>query len=92
MYRFIDEYTVTKWEEKYVILNGKQISYPSPELLLQAGIKPLIEDDVVPVYDEATQMLIEYYEDAATAIIKHKRVEDIPSIEEAIEDEQIEDA
>ena len=81
MYRFIDEHSIEKWDEKYVILDGKQISYPSDDVLLRAGIKPLIEDEM-PVYDEDTQYIVEYYEDTDTAIIKHWRVEDIPPIEE----------
>ena len=91
MYRYIDEHVIEKWDEKYVILDGKQISYPSDDVLLQAGIKPLIEDET-PVYDEATQYIVEYYEDTNTAIIKHWRVEDIPPIEEVDMDEQFEDA
>ena len=86
MYRYIDEYTIEKWDEKYVILDGKQISYPSDDVLLQAGIKPLVEDEM-PVYDEATQFIVEYYEDTDTAIIKHWRVEDIPPMEEVDIDE-----
>ena len=91
MYRFIDEETIKKWDEKYVILDGKQISYPSDDVLLQAGIKPLIEDEM-PVYDEATQYVVECYEDTDTAIIKHWRVEDIPPIEEVDMDEQFANA
>ena len=86
MYRFIDEHSIKKWDEKYVILDGKQISYPSDDVLLQAGIKPLIEDEM-PVYDEATQYIVEYYEDTDTAIIKHMRIEDIPPMEEVDIDE-----
>ena len=86
MYKYIDEYTIEKWDEKYVILDGKQISYPSDDVLLQAGIKPLIEDEM-PVYDEATQYIVEYYENTDTAIIKHWRVEDIPPMEEVAIDE-----
>lgn len=86
MYKYIDERSIEKWDEKYVILDGKQISYPSDDVLLQAGIKPLIEDEM-PVYDEATQYIVEYYEDTDTAIIKHWRVEDIPPIEEVAIDE-----
>ena len=91
MYRYIDEHTIEKWDEKYVILDGKQISYPSDDVLLQAGIKPLIEDEM-PVYYEDTQFLVEYYEDTDTAIIKHWRVEDIPPIEEVDMNEQFADA
>ena len=91
MYRFIDEYSIEKWNEKYVILDGKQISYPSDDVLLQAGIKPLIEDEI-PVYDEETQYIIECYEDTITTIIKHWRVEDMPPIEEVDMNEQFEDA
>lgn len=91
MYKYIDEHTIEKWDEKYVILDGKQISYPSDDVLLRAGIKPLIEDEM-PVYDEETQYIVEYYEDTDTAIIKHWRVEDIPPIEEVDMDEQFADA
>lgn len=86
MYKYIDEHTIEKWDEKYVILDGKQISYPSDDVLLQAGIKPLIEDEM-PVYDELTQYIVEYYEEFDAAIIKHWRVEDIPPIEEVDIDE-----
>lgn len=86
MYRYIDEHSIKKWDEKYVILDGKQISYPSDDVLLQAGIKPLIEDEM-PVYDESTQYIVEYYEDTITTIMKHWRVEDIPPMEEVDVDE-----
>ena len=88
LYCFIDENTIQKWDEKYVIVNGKQISYPSEDILKEAGIKPLIEDKI-PNFDEITQWVIEYYEDAEDVIIKHWRVENIPSMEEVVEDEQI---
>ena len=86
-YKFIDEYNIKKWDEKYVILNGKQISYPSEDVFLQAGIKPLVDDEVIPEYDELTQMVVDYYEDTDTAIIKHLRVEEIPPVEGAVMDE-----
>lgn len=88
MYRYIDEHAIEKWDEKYVILDGKQISYPSDDVLLQAGIKPLVEDEI-PIFDEMTQWVMEYYENTDDAIIKHWKVEDIPSMEEVVEDEQI---
>ena len=88
LYRFIDENTIQEWNEKYVIVDGKQISYPSNDMLKEAGIKPLVEDEI-PIFDEMTQWVMEYYENTDDAIIKHWIVEDVPSMEEVIEDEQI---
>ena len=88
LYRFIDENTIQEWNEKYVIVDGKQISYPSNDMLKEAGIKPLVEDEI-PIFDEMTQWVMEYYENTDDTIIKHWKVEDIPSMEEVVEDEQI---
>lgn len=88
LYRFIDENTIQEWNEKYVIVDGKQISYPSNDMLKKAGIKPLMEDEI-PIFDEMAQWVMEYYENTDDAIIKHWKVEDIPSMEEVVEDEQI---
>ena len=61
LYRFIDENTIQKWDEKYVVVNDKQISYPSNDILKEARIKPLVEDEI-PVFDGMTQWVMEYYE------------------------------
>ena len=88
LYKFIDENNIIEWDKNYVILNDKQISYPSEEILREAGIKPLIEDDI-PEHDEINQYILEYYEETDTCIIKHWKILDIPLIEEVVEDEQI---
>lgn len=89
MYKFINEYRIEKYEKSYVCIDGLQISYPSTEVLLMAGIKPLVVEEV-PTYDEVTQYVSHYYEDDETEITQKWRVYDIP--EEVIEDEPITDA
>ena len=88
LYEFINENYIQEWDKRYVILDGKQISYPSEDILKEAGIKTLVEDEI-PVFDGMTQWVMEYYENTDDAIIKHWRVEDIPSMGEVVEDEQI---
>ena len=89
MYKFINKYRIEKYDKKYVYVDGLQISYPSAEVLLMAGIKPLVVEPT-PEYDEATQYLNAYYEDGETEITQRFEVLDIP--QEVIEDESIADA
>ena len=89
-YKFINESYIEEYNKPYVSVDGKQISYPSAEVLLTVGIKPLIVEDV-PVYDELTQYVESYYEDGETAITQKWKVLDIP-IGEVIGDESITEA
>lgn len=89
MYRFISKYQVEKYDKPYVYVDGVQISYPSAEVLLMEGIKPLIVDDV-PEYDEEKQYIAPYYEDGEAVITRKWEVQDIP--EEVIDDESVTDA
>ena len=83
-YKFIDEAHIEAYDKKYVVVDEKQISHPSAETLLKAGIKPLVEGPT-PEYDENTQCLERYYEDGETEITRQYRVCDYP--EEVIDDE-----
>lgn len=87
MYKFINEYQIEEYTKPYVYVDGMQISYPSAEVLLMAGIKPLVVEDT-PEYDEATQFIVPYYEDGETQIIQKWNVCDMPT-EEVIYDEPI---
>lgn len=79
MYKFINEYNIEKYEKKYVYVDNIQISYPSPEVLLMAGIKPLKVEEC-PVYDEITQFAESYYEDGETEITQKWRIIDIQGV------------
>ena len=79
-YKFIDNANIERYDKKYVVLNGKQISYPSDEIFLQAGIKPLIIDGL-PEFDRNTCRCVPYYEDSENHIIKKWVVEEIPEEE-----------
>lgn len=83
-YQFIDEHNIEKYTKKYVIVNGKQISHPSAETLLKAGIKPLVVEDV-PEHNDETQYAEHYYVDGKAEITQKWRIVDIP--EEVIDDE-----
>lgn len=82
-YQFIDEHNIKKYTKKYVIVDGKQISHPSAETLLKAGIKPLVIEDM----PELTEIHYAepYYVDGETEIVQKWNVYDMP--EEVIEDE-----
>ncbi len=82
MYKFISKYQIEKYDKPYVYVEGLQISHPSAEVLLMAGIKPLVVDDV-PEHDENKQYLAPYYEDGEEVITRKWEVQDIP--EEVIE-------
>ena len=90
-YKFKDRYSVEEYNKPYVYVDGLQISYPSQEVLLMAGIKPLVVEDV-PQYDEGTQYIEAYYEDGETYITQKWNVFDMPVDEEVIDDESITDA
>lgn len=89
MYRFISKYQIEKYDKPYVNVDGLQISHPSAEVLLMAGIKPLVEAPK-PEYDEEKQYLAPYYEDGEAVITRKWEVQDIP--EEVIEYESVTDA
>lgn len=89
MYKFINEYQIEKYDKPYVYVDGIQVSYPSTEVLLMAGIKPLAVEDI-PEHDEATQYAAYHYEDGETEITQKWEVLDIP--QEVIDDESVTDA
>ena len=89
VYEFINEYRIEKYDKKYVYVDGIQVSYPSPEVLLMGKKKPLVVEPQ-PEYDEATQYVQHYYEDGETHITQQWLILDIP--QEVIEDESITDA
>ena len=80
-YKFISETQIEEYTKKYVIVDEMQISHPSAETLLKAGIKPLVEGPM-PEYDENTQYLESYYEDGETEITRQFRVIDAEVIDD----------
>ena len=88
MYKFIDEYNVQEWDKKYIILNEKQISYPSCDILLQAGYKPLVEADEIPEFNPDNQIITERNEELEDKIIKKHVVNEMQiPIEEVVKNE-----
>lgn len=88
-YEFINEHRIEKYDKPYVNVEGRQISYPSHEVLLMGKKKPLVVEDI-PTHDESTQYVVHYYVDGETEIIQKWQVYDIP--EEVMIDESITDA
>lgn len=85
-YKFISQNSIEEYKKPYVYVDDLQISHPSKEVLLMAGIKPLVVKEV-PQYDEDAQYIEAYYEDEETQITQKWNVYDIPADEEVIEDE-----
>jgi hypothetical protein len=83
-YKFINEHQIEEYTKPYVYVDGLQVSYPSAEVLLMAGIKPLVIEEA-PQYDEAVQYIEPYYVDGKTEITQKWNVCDIP-FEEVITD------
>lgn len=83
MYKFINEHHIEEYKKPYVYVDGLQISYPSAEVLLLAGIKPLVVEDE-PSCNAETHYTVPYYVDGETEIAQKWRVCDI---EEVIDDE-----
>ena len=79
-YKFIDERNIERYDKNYIIHDGKQISYPSDEILLMEGTKPLVVDEH-PEHDSSKYRLVPYYEDTDTHIIKKWAIEEIPEEE-----------
>ena len=90
MYKFISEYRIEEYSKPYVYVDGLQISHPSAEVLLMAGIKPLVVEDA-PQCDDSTQYLEAYYVDGETEITQKFDVCVMPT-EEVIYDESVADA
>lgn len=82
-YKYISKYHIEEYTKPYVYVDGLQVSYPSSEVLLMAGIKPLVVEDI-PTYNEETQYVEPYYVDGDTEITQKWNVVDI---EEVIVDE-----
>lgn len=87
-YNFINETQIEEYTKKYVIVDDKQISHPSEETLLKAGIKPLVVEEMPELTD--TQYAEHYYVDGETEITQKWNVYDMP--EEVIRDDEIADA
>ena len=75
-YKFISETQIEEYNKNYVVVDSKQISHPSPETLLKAGIKPLIEEEE-PTYNPDTQATEYYFEDGETEIYKKWRIVEV---------------
>lgn len=84
MYKFINEYHIEEYTKPYVYVDGLQISNPSAEVLLMAGIKPLVVEEA-PQHDEMTQFVEPYYVDGESEITQKWNVFDMPT-EEVIDD------
>lgn len=82
MYKFINENTVKEFADKFIILNGKQISYPSDNTLFEAGYKPIVEDENIPSFNPDEERIEIEYEEKEDKIIKHFVVSKIPSFVE----------
>lgn len=83
-YKFINKHQIEEYNKRYVYVDGLQVSYPSAEVLLMAGIKPLVIKDM-PLYDESAQYIEPYYVDGESEITQEWNVYDIPA-EEVIAD------
>ena len=79
-YKFLNNYYIEEYTKSYVYVDDVQISYPSAEILLKAGIKPLVVEDV-PAYNEDTQYVEIYYVETDTEIIQKWNVYDYPNDE-----------
>ena len=91
-YEFVSENEIKLYDKGYVVIeieeteevDGEirvvkkmvQISNPSAENLLKAGIKPLAEDER-PIYDENTQYLTWTYENKESEIAVHWKVAEV---------------
>lgn len=89
-YKFINEHYIEEYKKPYVYVDGLQISYPSAEVLLMAGIKPLVVEEE-PFYNAETQYAEAYYVDGETEITQKWNVYDYPE-DEVIDDESVADA
>ncbi len=67
-YRYISETQIEAYIKKYVVVDNKQISHPSAETLLKAGIKPLVVEDMPELTD--MQYAEPYYVDGDTEIVQ----------------------
>lgn len=89
-YKFISESYIEEYTKPYVYVGEVQISYPSTEVLLGAGFKSLVVEDI-PTYNEDTQYVESYYVDGETEITQKWNVYDYPD-DEVIDDESVADA
>lgn len=89
-YKFLNEHCIEEYTKPYAYVYGRQISYPSDEVLLMAGIKPLVVEEV-PEHNEETQYAEPYYVDGETEITQKWNVYDCPE-DEVIDDESVADA
>lgn len=84
-YKFANEHYIEEYTKPYVSINGRQISYPSAEVLLGAGIKPLVVEEI-PEHNEETQYVESYYVDGETEITQKWNVYDYPEDEVIIDE------
>ena len=74
-YKFLDEHNIEEYTKKYVIVDGRQISHPSAETLLKAGIKPLVVEDMPELTD--AQCAEPYYVDGDSQITQKWNVVEV---------------
>lgn len=74
-YKFINETQIEAYIKKYVVVDNKQISHPSAETLLKAGIKPLVVEVMPELTD--TQCAEPYYVDGDTQITQKWNVYEV---------------
>lgn len=74
-YKFINETQIEEYTKKYVVVDSKQISHPSAETLLKAGIKPLVVEVMPELTD--TQCAEPYYVDGDTQITQKWNVYEV---------------
>ena len=74
-YKFINETQIEAYIKKYVVVDSKQISHPSAETLLKAGIKHLVVEDMPELTD--TQCAEPYYVDGDTQITQKWNVYEV---------------
>ena len=74
-YQFIDEHNIEEYTKKYVIVDDRQISHPSAETLLKAGIKPLVVENMPQMTDK--QYAEPYFVDGETEIVQKWNVVEV---------------
>ena len=81
MYKFINKNTIKEFTDKFIILNGKQISYPSDNTLFEAGYKPVVKDENIPDFNPYEDTIEAEYEEKEDKIIKHFVISKFSSFE-----------
>jgi len=81
-YKFIDEYTVEKYEGGFLVLDGKIYTNPTATTLKSAGYKTITKGEM-PEYDVKTQYVLAHYKDGKTI----KCTYDVVTLPEVSDDE-----